>query len=104
MNGLEIMLAELEGNRLEVALIPCRKPCNEGGSIRVAVAKNATWYRRFCGRNLSSRLRRNPDTRIRRKDVQRLLSRLIAGFPSRSKYVPEIRAIAAQMDAKEAAA
>ena len=90
--GLELLLAELEGNQLVVCLVPQRYRTNDGGMIRVALSKNATWYRRFCARHLSSRRRNNslPDTRIKRRDIVRLLNRLIAGQPTRSQYAPEL--------------
>jgi len=52
--------------------------------IRVAVSKNAIWYRRFCSRNLSSRKRRNscPDTCIKRHRTVAALEAMIAGAPS----------------------
>ncbi len=59
--ALQIMLAELEGNRLEVQLVPCRRFVNEGGCYRVAVSKNATWYRDFCGHHASSRSKYAPE-------------------------------------------
>jgi hypothetical protein len=97
MNGLEIMLAELEANRLEVVLVPTRHPSNEGGMIRVPISRNAFWYQRFCARHASGRQRRKAafDTRIKRRNVAALLNRLIVGQPSRSKYAAELLRVAA---------
>lgn len=94
--GLEVMLAELECNRLEVVLAPCKRPANVGGCVRVAASVNASWYRKFCAAHSSSRTRRNalPDTRIKRRNVERTLQRLAAGLPSTSKYAPELISIA----------
>lgn len=94
--GLELMLAELESSQLEVVLVPTRRWANEGGCVRVAISRNCDWYRRFCGLHGSDRVRRNAlfDTRIKRRAVVRLLGRLIAGEPSRSKYVSDLLAIA----------
>lgn len=99
-----MMLAELEGGQLEVVLAPCLHEVNVGGCIRVAVSRNADWYRRFCARHLSSRLRRNlaPDTRIKRRDTIRLLQRLIAGHESPSKYAPELLRLAMRFEAQAA--
>ena len=95
--GLEMMLAELEGSCLEVVLIPQRRHTNEGGMIRVAASKNALWYRNYCARHLSSRLRSRslPDTRIKRRATVATLRALINGR-SRSKYAPELVRIASR--------
>lgn len=99
MTALEIMLMELESNRLEVQLVPLNprlRNWSESGCKRVKAGINATWYRGFCSRHPSSRgVRRGKfDTKIRRANVERLLRRLIAGQPSCSKYAAEIRGIA----------
>lgn len=90
------MLAELESSQLVVVLVPSRRAVNEGGCIRVAMDRNCEWYRRFCAAHGSSRVRHRAlhDTCIKRRDTRRLLERLIAGRPSRSKYAEELRAIA----------
>jgi hypothetical protein len=95
-NALNEMLAELETYRLEVVLVPCRRFVNEGGMIRVAAGKNAKWYSEFCYDHSSSRARvhRLHDTKIKRRNVLRLLNRLILTGESRSKYAGEIRGIA----------
>lgn len=99
MTPLELMLAELESNRLEVQLVPLNprlRNYNEGGCKRVLVDRNCAWYRAMCSRHPSSRgVRRGGfDTRIRRVNVERLLRRLIAGLPSCSKYAAEILRVA----------
>lgn len=93
--ALESLLEELEANRLEVALIPQRVRTNEGGCVRVAISKNARWYRDFCAAYSSSRVRRNaaPDTAIRRENTVRALRSLLAGR-SGGKYGPHLVAIA----------
>ena len=84
--ALEHMLAELEGNRLEVILVPQKRRTNEGGMIRAAVSRNARWYRSFCAAHPSSRTRRNnaPDTRIKRFRTIDALEKMIRG--ERSTY------------------
>lgn len=79
--ALEQMLAELEGNRLEVILVPQRRWTNEGGCVRVAVSRNCRWYRAWCLANPSSRRRKNnaPDTRIKRANTVKAIEGLIAG-------------------------
>lgn len=94
------LLAELESNRLEVALIPARHPRHETHCVRVAIGQNPTWYRRLCAANPSSRRRARalPDTRIRRRDVLAILGRLAAGKPTRSRYVSALKQEAAKRE------
>jgi hypothetical protein len=96
---LEEMLNELESSCLEVILVPeLRRTC-EGGCRRVAVSKNALWYRQFCAAYLSTRKRRNlaPDTCIRRRETINALRRMIAGKASpKSHYVYRLELIAEQ--------
>ncbi len=104
MNPLEILLAELESNRLEVQLVPLspnKRGYNEGGMKRVAVSKSPRWYSALCNRHLSSRIRnhRKPDTKLKRANVLALLARLAAGKPSVSKYADELRRIAGRVAA-----
>jgi hypothetical protein len=96
-SALERMLMELEGNQLVVILVPQKRHTNEGGMIRVAVSKNATWYRRFCSAHLSGRKRRNsaPDTRIKRFHTIAALQAMIAGVRS-TYYHDQLKAIAAK--------
>lgn len=96
---LNIMLAELESSRLEVMLVPLnpnKRGYNDGGCRRCACSRNVAWYRSFCLRHPSSRIRNRakPDTRIKRRNVLRLLSRLAQGKGSVSKYAEELRRIA----------
>lgn len=97
--NLIIMQAELESHHLDVQLVPLNpklRNYNEGGCRRVVADRNATWYRQLCARHLSSRRRnhRKPDTKIKRRNVERLLGRLVAGLPTRSKYAAEIMRMA----------
>ena len=104
--GLELMIAELEAAQLEVVLVPCRRWVCEGGYVRVAVSRNCDWYRRFCALHGSDRVRRNAlhDTRIKRRAVVRVLARLIAGRPTRSKYAAELFALAERHEERAGAA
>lgn len=100
MNGLEIMLNGLEAHRLEVQLAPLSprlRNYNEGGMKRVVVDAPPTWYRKFCGRHLSSRgsRRGKPDTLIKRANVLSTLRVLAAGRRTWSKYADELKKIAA---------
>jgi len=86
------LLDELEGSQLEVILVPQRIHTNEGGCVRVAISKNATWYRRFCVLYCSSRVRKNAafDTKIKRAIVVRTLQAIADGRPVRSEYAQRL--------------
>lgn len=94
------MLGELEGNCLRVELVPLKRETNVGGCRRVAASRNAVWYQKFCAKHPSGRKRKNAafDTRIKRRDIVRILTRLSRGLPSRSKYVPELQAISRRFE------
>jgi hypothetical protein len=103
INGLVEMQAQFEASCLEVVLVPSRRAVNEGGCIRVAANRNCDWYRRFCARHTSSRLRFRAlvDTKIKRRNVAHLLAQLLAGRPTRSKYAAELQAIAAEFERRQ---
>jgi hypothetical protein len=98
MSAVLTLLDDLATYRLEVVLAPSRRPdvARRGGCIRVAANQNPPWYRALCRRHRSSRQRRSakPDTRIRRANILRFLERIAAGRPTRSRYAPELLAIA----------
>lgn len=103
-DNLQQLLDELESHRLDVQLVPLNprlRGFNEGGMKRVCADKNARWYASYCSRHLSSRKRnhRKPDTKIKRRDTIRLLTRLCAGLTSKSKYADELRRIAGKVAA-----
>ena len=99
MPGLQLMLEQLESHRLEVMLVPLnprlRGYC-EGGCKRVCVDVPPKWYRQLCRDNLSSRgIRRGkPDTKIKRRNVLRALTRLVDGRGYHGKYRHELLAVA----------
>lgn len=99
--ALTEMLEQLESSCLEVMLIPQRYRTNEGGMIRVAVSKNATWYRGFCAQYLSGRQRKNnaPDTKIKRAQTLRTLRRLLTGVPPQGEYAFRLMPIARRLAA-----
>jgi hypothetical protein len=77
------LLADLEGNYLEVTKAPGR----EGGYIRVPVSVNAEWYRQFCKRYLTTRRRYpKPRTLIRRCHTVAALRRIIGGRTDDTEY------------------
>lgn len=78
------LLIELEGNCLEVVLIPSGDPdiAMRGGMIRAVQSANAEWYQDFCASYPSSRRRRrlnDNDTCIRRKTTVKALERIMEG-------------------------
>lgn len=101
-----LMLAELESSRLEVVLVPQRWHTNEGGMVRCAISRNATWYRDFCAAHSSARVRKNAahDTRIKRAGTVRVLGALAAGALPASGYAPVLLAIARRRLMRPAAA
>lgn len=95
----EELLGELESSCLEVCLVPERRRTCEGGMIRVAVSKNASWYRAFCSEYTALRFRKTKrgkvpyqrknalhDTRIKRAHTIRTLQRFAAGEAPQTVY------------------
>jgi hypothetical protein len=106
--ALTIMLAELESHQLCVCLAPLNprmRGYNDGGCKRVLSDQNPLWYRNFCAQHSSSRgIRRGKfDTRIRRRSTLSVLSRIVGGKKSWSKYAEELQAIAVRLARKKAA-
>jgi hypothetical protein len=102
--ALQELLIELESTRLEVGLAPSRRRERDWDMIRVVMSRNCRWYRSFCARHASSRVRRNAhfDTRIRRQAVVRIINQLLSRGSSTSKYAVEILQIARERQAKAA--
>ncbi len=99
MTGLELLLMDLESNRLEVQLVPLNprlRNWNEHGCKRVLTGKSPRWYANLCAAHPSSRgVRRGKfDTKIRRQNIERILRRMVAGQSTCSKYAAEIRSAA----------
>ncbi len=91
MRKLEYMLAELEGNQLQVCLAPSKRVRNETDMIRVPLSRNANWYRSFCSKYLSTRKRihKKCDTLIKRQHTLAALNRMLAGN-LRGRYAERI--------------
>jgi hypothetical protein len=99
MAGLIQMLNELESHRLEVVLVPLNpklRGWNEYGMKRVCADVPPRWYRALCRDYPSSRgvRRGKPDTRIRRANVLRALTRMVEGRGYNGKYAQELIKIA----------
>jgi hypothetical protein len=86
---LEIMLGELQSERLDVVLVPAPSPRHSMHKVRVVAGRNPSWYRAHCARWPSSRrrLKTSSDTRIRRGDTVRTLEAML-GEGSASVYAP----------------
>lgn len=82
------MLYELQTNHLEVILVPQDDPANVGACNRLAVGFNCEWYRQLCDDYESHRRRKYKKfkTRIKRKHIEFVLQKMIAGVPVQSKY------------------
>ncbi len=81
VSQLREMLSELQGNRLEVALLERADEDGESrGNRLVVVSQNAGWYRVLCGNHLTTRRRYpKPRTVIRRVHTVRALKRMMSG-------------------------
>lgn len=78
------MLCALEGQRLDVVLIPSSVPdvAARGGKIRAVQESNAEWYQHFCRSHQSSRRRNrhnDNDTKIKRSHTIAALERMMRG-------------------------
>jgi hypothetical protein len=96
VNAFDLLLADLQSNQLVTILAPSkRSDRREWDQIRVNLSENPRWYRKLCAEHPSSRgYHRGFDTRIKRRNVTRLLEKLAAGSPVKSKYADELRRIA----------
>ena len=90
------MLNQLTSSRLRVALFPAPDPQFSEHKIRVSVEHNPEWYSQLCMSYQSARShrRRRGDTRIRRIDIVRILTKLANGHDCRSRYVEDLVDIA----------
>lgn len=95
---LEEMLYELMENRLVVCVVPGNdgNVNDDGRKVRAVTSQNVEWYQELCLAYPSTRIRKNlsPDTKIRRKNVVRVLERLIATGKSLSMYAGDLIAVA----------
>ena len=84
------LLDDMRMLRLDVILVPSRRPeeAKRGAMIRCVICPNPDWYSRLCTahqkRRTKPRRSSKPDTRIVRRDVERLLTRAADGKPCRS--------------------
>lgn len=77
---------ELESSQLCVILVPASDPRHECHCIRAKIDQNPRWYSRICDRFPSSR-KGKVRTRIKRREVLRVLERLASCQHSESYLV-----------------
>ena len=79
--------------RLQTLLVPQRDPPNPGACLRISVSCNAPWYQDMWGDFESRRKRqyRKFKTRVKRRDIERILRRLIDGKPCAGIYADWIK-------------
>lgn len=85
---LQDMYYDFMEHHLEVILVPQSDPPNVGACIRVASRSNCQWYRDLCS-NFEAKHRvkyRKFKTKVKRKEIERILNRLISGKSCKSKY------------------
>lgn len=89
---LSAMLDELQSSRLVVVVCEAPEPAHEGHGVRVAVEKNAAWYRQFCASFPSSRRDQNRHgrTAIKRRDTEAALRAMLAGGTGGPCYGPRL--------------
>lgn len=87
------LLDELHMLKLEVILTPSKRPeeAMRGGMVRTVVCHNPGWYSRLCTAHQKNRKKprrsAKPDTRIVRRDVIRLLERVLSLKPAKSYII-----------------
>lgn len=85
---LQDMYYDFMEHHLEVILVPQNDPPNVGACIRVASSSNCQWYMDLCSdfeAKYSIKYRKFK-TKVKRKEIERILNRLIAGKSCQSKY------------------
>jgi len=84
------MLAELAECRLEVCLVPSKIPecASDGGMIRAVCSINPIWYSELASQHpkANQRVRKKPQTSIRRGSVISTIKCMIKNKKSKSKY------------------
>lgn len=78
------LLLELRNQRLSVSLAPAPRPAHQGHMVRVVDGSNPGWYRELCQQFETVRNgRRRLQTKVKRKEVVRLLSNIAQGVALR---------------------
>lgn len=83
------LLTDLRKNHLSVVIV---------GTCRVVESRNPEWYQELCSMHQSYRKRPRKtfksDTKIKRRDILRLLTRLAEGLPASSRYIEDLEMLA----------
>lgn len=87
-DALRDMYYDFVERRLEVILVPQSDPPNVGACIRAASSSNCDWYRALCAdfESKTSKKFRKFKTKVKRKEIERILKRLIDGKECNSMY------------------
>lgn len=95
--GLRWMLEDLGEWRLDVTLKPAPEPAYRDHKVRAVTSLNPLWYQDLCARCPGKAHPRRPRsaTAVRRRDVVRVLKRLLRGHRGFSKYEDRLVRIAA---------
>jgi len=97
---LDEMYYELSSERLEVCLIPSRDPevAAYGGMIRAVTSRNPAWYRSLCNDYPCTRAKKRKGkkdyTKIKRRDILKILERMIRNKKSNSIYAEQMLDVA----------
>lgn len=96
--ALSWVLEDMQEQRLQVVLIPAPEPQHPTHMVRNAITQNPEWYRELCKtyetHRTCPRKRKHPDTRLKRRNIIRILERLISVGSSSSKYTEDLLKIA----------
>lgn len=100
-SAVEVMIGDLESQRLEVALVPARRG---DAFIRAVESTNPDWYRRLCANHTKCRKNkrkrcnhREHDTKIVRPRILGVLRRGLATGVLRSIYAEELLGYAGEI-------
>lgn len=89
------MLLDLKNSRLDVVLVPSKRKetFERGGMIRCVQCENPEWYKKLCSKYTSNRkkARLKHDTKIKRREIERILFRLSKNLSTRSKYFEDLK-------------
>ena len=100
MNAYVEMLSDLCSHRLTVELFPAPDPKHENHFVRIATDRNPLWYRNLCAAHASRRETKSGKfkTKIKRRNVVSVLTRLSEFLDTKSVYRAELEKIAANYE------
>jgi len=97
---LNIMLGDLESNRLEVALTPADSSMHDGHMIRSVVNQNPEWYQDLCSRYPCARTKQRSkhDTKVKRRLIVKVLGNMVSEGKTKSNYGPDLLSVAEELE------